>query len=137
MEIDYSRMYRVSAVARLLDVSPSTVYRAIESGALAALRIGSTVRVHGSALADWLAWYPEGSRVQSRLRPDLHGTVMRAKGQWLWVRWDNDVTFLDDEDGVEINDVQVSPLPAPAEQTFAMTGGPTVAAVAGAAGREV
>lgn len=54
MEIDSTRMYRVPAVARLLDVSPSTVYRAIESGALPALRIGSTVRVHGSALAAWL-----------------------------------------------------------------------------------
>lgn len=54
MEIDSSRMYRVPAVAELLDVSPSTVYRAIESGALPALRIGSTVRVHGSALAAWL-----------------------------------------------------------------------------------
>jgi len=54
VEIDKSQMYRVSAVARLLDVSPSTVYRAIDAGALPALRIGSTVRVHGSALAAWL-----------------------------------------------------------------------------------
>jgi excisionase family DNA binding protein len=55
MEIDEARMYRVSAVARLLDVSPSTVYRAVEAGQLPALRIGSTVRVHGAALAAWLA----------------------------------------------------------------------------------
>lgn len=54
MKIDESRMYRVSVVAELLDVSPSTVYRAIEAGTLPALRIGSTVRVHGSALAGWL-----------------------------------------------------------------------------------
>ena len=55
MQVDRTRMYRVSAVAEALDVSPSTVYRAIESGALEALRIGSSLRVPGEALADWLA----------------------------------------------------------------------------------
>lgn len=54
MQVDRTRMYRVSTVAELLDVSPSTVYRAIESGALDALRIGSAVRVPGEALAGWL-----------------------------------------------------------------------------------
>jgi excisionase family DNA binding protein len=47
-------MYRVSAVAELLDVSKSTVYRAIEAGDLDALRIGSAVRIPGTALAGWL-----------------------------------------------------------------------------------
>jgi excisionase family DNA binding protein len=54
MQVDRTRMYRVGAVARSLDVSPSTVYRAIESGELAALRIGSSLRVPGEALASWL-----------------------------------------------------------------------------------
>jgi excisionase family DNA binding protein len=47
-------MYRVSAVAELLDVSKSTVYRAIETGDLDALRIGSAVRIPGASLAGWL-----------------------------------------------------------------------------------
>jgi excisionase family DNA binding protein len=54
MHVDRTRMYRVSAVAKALDVSPSTVYRAIESGDLDALRIGSAVRIRGTALAAWL-----------------------------------------------------------------------------------
>ncbi|MGH3611687.1 MAG: helix-turn-helix domain-containing protein [Pseudonocardia sp.] len=54
MQIDPTRMYRVSTVAEMLDVSASTVYRAIEAGALPALRIGSTVRVSGAALSAWL-----------------------------------------------------------------------------------
>lgn len=45
------RFYRVKAVAELFDVSPSTIYRAIEAGQLAAIRIGSSVRVPASALA--------------------------------------------------------------------------------------
>ncbi|GAA4207494.1 helix-turn-helix domain-containing protein [Actinocatenispora rupis] len=36
-----ARPYRVKQVAELLDVHPATVYRAIESGRLAALRIGA------------------------------------------------------------------------------------------------
>ncbi|BCJ28288.1 helix-turn-helix domain-containing protein [Actinocatenispora sera] len=35
------RPYRVKQVAELLDVHPATVYRAIESGRLAALRVGA------------------------------------------------------------------------------------------------
>ncbi|WP_224390287.1 helix-turn-helix domain-containing protein [Pseudonocardia sp. ICBG1293] len=54
MNIDRGRMYRVSAVADMLDVSPSTVYRAVESGALPVLRFGKAVRVPGHALAAWL-----------------------------------------------------------------------------------
>ena len=54
MQVDRTRMYRVSAVAKALDVSKSTVYRAIESGALDALRIGSALRVPGTAIAVWL-----------------------------------------------------------------------------------
>lgn len=54
MQVDRMRMYRVSAVAEMLDISPSTVYRAIEAGALEALRIGGAVRVPGAALTVWL-----------------------------------------------------------------------------------
>jgi excisionase family DNA binding protein len=54
MQVDRTRMYRVSAVAELLDVSKSSVYRATEAGDLDALRIGSAVRIPGTALAAWL-----------------------------------------------------------------------------------
>ncbi len=54
MQVDRTRMYRVNAVAELVDVSVSTVYRAIESGALDVLRIGKALRVPGPALAAWL-----------------------------------------------------------------------------------
>lgn len=55
MRVDHSQMYRVKAVAELLDVSVSTVYRAVESGALASPRIGTSVRVTGQALDAWTA----------------------------------------------------------------------------------
>lgn len=35
------RYYRVKAIAEMYDVSPSTIYRAIEAGHLDALRIGT------------------------------------------------------------------------------------------------
>ncbi|OLT39130.1 transcriptional regulator [Saccharomonospora sp. CUA-673] len=46
-------MYRVKAVAEALDVSVATIYRAIESGKLDALKLGTgkgTLRVPGSAV---------------------------------------------------------------------------------------
>ncbi len=54
MQVDRTRLYRVGTVAELIDVSKSTVYRAIDSGALDVLRIGKTLRVPGTALARWL-----------------------------------------------------------------------------------
>ncbi len=47
-------MYRVKAVAEMFDVSVNTIYRAIESGDLAALKLGTgkgTIRIEGSALS--------------------------------------------------------------------------------------
>ncbi|WP_245607107.1 helix-turn-helix domain-containing protein [Pseudonocardia spinosispora] len=40
MQSQVTRMYRVKAVAEMFDVSVATIYRAIESGQLTALRIG-------------------------------------------------------------------------------------------------
>lgn len=57
MQIDRTRVYRVRAVADMLDVSPKTVYRAIETGQLDAYKIGTgkgTLRISGEALALWL-----------------------------------------------------------------------------------
>jgi excisionase family DNA binding protein len=53
MQPQVTRMYRVKAVAEMFDVSVATVYRAIESGRLAALRIGAgkgAVRIPEGAL---------------------------------------------------------------------------------------
>jgi excisionase family DNA binding protein len=41
MQSQVTRMYRVKAVAKMFDVSVSTIYRAIEAGKLEALKIGS------------------------------------------------------------------------------------------------
>ncbi|WP_245607392.1 helix-turn-helix domain-containing protein [Pseudonocardia spinosispora] len=42
MQSQVTRMYRVKAVAEMFDVSVATIYRAIESGQLTALRIGGS-----------------------------------------------------------------------------------------------
>jgi excisionase family DNA binding protein len=58
MQVDGTRLYRVRAVARMLDVSVATIYRAIESGQLTALRIGigqGAIRVPGEAVEEFTA----------------------------------------------------------------------------------
>ncbi|WP_263250604.1 helix-turn-helix domain-containing protein [Saccharopolyspora rosea] len=53
MQFERSRFYRVKAVAEMFDVSVNTIYRAIESGELDALKLGTgkgTLRVPGWAL---------------------------------------------------------------------------------------
>lgn len=53
MRFERSRMYRVKAVAEMFDVSVNTIYRAIESGKLEALKLGEgkgAVRVPGWSL---------------------------------------------------------------------------------------
>lgn len=57
MQFERNRMYRVKAVADALDVSVATIYRAVESGALQALKLGTgagTVRIPGSAVVAYL-----------------------------------------------------------------------------------
>jgi len=54
MHGERTRMFRVRAVAEMYDVSVSTIYRAIESGQLDALRIGTgkgAIRIPESALS--------------------------------------------------------------------------------------
>lgn len=54
MQVNDTRLYRVKAVAEMFDVSVATIYRAIESGALDALKVGSgkgAIRVPGEAVA--------------------------------------------------------------------------------------
>lgn len=57
MKFDQDWMYQVKEVAERLNVSKQTIYRAIESGALDGLKIGTgrgTLRISGSALNTWL-----------------------------------------------------------------------------------
>ncbi|MGH3905558.1 MAG: helix-turn-helix transcriptional regulator [Pseudonocardiaceae bacterium] len=53
MQVEATRLYRVREVAGHFDVSVATIYRAIGSGQLAALKLGTgrgTFRVSGAAV---------------------------------------------------------------------------------------
>lgn len=57
MRVEDNAIFRVKALAELLDVSRSTVYRAIASGELDALKIGAgkgAVRIPGNSVNVWL-----------------------------------------------------------------------------------
>lgn len=57
MQFDATRLYRVKAVAEALDVSPATIYRAVETGKLAGYKIGTgkgAVRIPGGAIPAYL-----------------------------------------------------------------------------------
>ncbi|MEC3976237.1 helix-turn-helix transcriptional regulator [Amycolatopsis sp. H20-H5] len=57
MQVETTRLYRVRTVAEAFDVSLATIYRAVESGALRAIRVGTgkgAVRIPGAALAEYL-----------------------------------------------------------------------------------
>lgn len=72
-------MYRVKDVAGHFDVSVSTIYRAIESGQLDALKLGTgqgTLRVPGSAV---LA-YAETAAYEGALTPPAGGRGRCAGG---------------------------------------------------------
>ena len=45
MQHERTRMFRVKAVAEMFDVHPATIYRAIKTGALDALRVGGSLRI--------------------------------------------------------------------------------------------
>ncbi len=58
MQVESTRLYRVKTVADNLDVSVATIYRAVESGALRAIRLGTgkgAVRIPGVAIQEYLA----------------------------------------------------------------------------------
>lgn len=57
MQTDGARLYRVKTVAEHCDVSVATIYRAVESGALRAIRLGKgkgAVRIPGDAIEEYL-----------------------------------------------------------------------------------
>ncbi|MFD9734256.1 helix-turn-helix transcriptional regulator [Umezawaea sp. NPDC059074] len=52
-----TRMHRVKAVAEMLDVSVATIYRAIESGSLRALKVGTgkgALRIPADAIQEYV-----------------------------------------------------------------------------------
>lgn len=58
MQFEPTRWYRVRPVAEALDVSVATIYRAVESGDLRAVRIGrgkGAVRIPGDAASAYIA----------------------------------------------------------------------------------
>jgi excisionase family DNA binding protein len=57
MNQQLTRMHRVKAVAEMLDVSVATIYRAIESGSLRALKVGTgkgALRIPADAIQDYV-----------------------------------------------------------------------------------
>lgn len=84
MQVERTRLYRVRDVAEHFDVSVATIYRAIESGQLTALKLGTgtgTFRVTGAAVlayaegcvrAAYESWFP-GSAEHAGGQPDAHG----------------------------------------------------------------
>ena len=66
MQVERTRMYRVKEVAQYFQVSAATIYRAIESGQLTALRLGTdkgTYRVTGEAVMIY-------ARICAGIKPD-------------------------------------------------------------------
>lgn len=58
MQVESTRLYRVRTVADSFDVSVATIYRAVESGALRAIRLGTgkgAVRIPGEAIEEYIA----------------------------------------------------------------------------------
>lgn len=58
MQVERTRLYRVRTVAEAFDVSVATIYRAVESGSLRAIRLGigkGAVRIPGDAIEEYLA----------------------------------------------------------------------------------
>jgi excisionase family DNA binding protein len=75
MQANGTRLYRVKAVAEMFDVSVSTIYRAIESGALVALKLGTskgTLRIPESALT---AFEDACSVAAARARTSVHAAA--------------------------------------------------------------
>jgi excisionase family DNA binding protein len=78
MRVEPTRLYRVREVAEHFGVSAATVYRAIESGQLGALRLGSgvgTLRVTGTAVLAYEAACATATPSQTQ---DDHTTVVVA-----------------------------------------------------------
>lgn len=95
MQVEGARLYRVRDVAEHFDVSVTTIYRAIESGQLTALKLGTgtgTFRVTGAAVAAYAeacvraayeAWFPDGTGAEdSGDQPAEGATDPSAGSRW-------------------------------------------------------
>jgi excisionase family DNA binding protein len=77
MQVEAIGLYRVRAVAEMLDVHPATIYRAVESGALRAVRMGAgkgAVRIPRDAISAYLA------ACQTTTAPTTHLSDAQADG---------------------------------------------------------
>ena len=73
MQVEGTRMYRVKEVAEGLDVSVATIYRAIESGVLPALKVGTgsrALRIPGVAVQKYMRACEQAARQASALPPE-------------------------------------------------------------------
>ena len=73
MQVEGTRMYRVRDVAEGLDVSVATIYRAIESGVLPALKVGTgkgALRIPGVAVQAYMRACSQAARQAPVLQPE-------------------------------------------------------------------
>ena len=73
MQVDGTRMYRVRDVAEGLDVSVATIYRAIDSGVLPALKVGTgsgALRIPGVAVQAYMRACEQAARQAPVLPPE-------------------------------------------------------------------
>ena len=73
MQVDGTRMYRVRDVAEGLDVSVATIYRAIDSGVLPALKVGTgngALRIPGVAVQKYMRACEQAARQAPALPPE-------------------------------------------------------------------
>lgn len=82
MQVERTRMYRVRDVAGLFEVSVATVYRAIESGQLSALKLGTgrgTLRVTGAAVLAYAEACAQPASVASGAGPVPSGPAAHSQ----------------------------------------------------------
>jgi len=83
MQVDGTRMYRVRDVAEGLDVSVATIYRAIESGVLPALKVGTgngALRIPGVAVQKYMRACEQAARQTPALPPETAEACAPASG---------------------------------------------------------
>ena len=83
MQVDGTRMYRVRDVAEGLDVSVATIYRAIESGVLPALKVGTgngALRIPGVAVQAYMRACEQAARPAPALLPETAEACAPASG---------------------------------------------------------
>ena len=83
MQVEGTRMYRVRDVAEGLDVSVATIYRAIESGVLPALKVGTgkgALRIPGVAVQAYMRACEQACTPAPALLPETAEACASASG---------------------------------------------------------